>query len=728
MDFLKGNLKKILFKGENGYLVGLFKIKEASSNNNELINQIITFTGYFHELNEMDTYIFYGNFIVHKKYGEQYQVEKYERCKKEDYDSIVEFLSSGLFKGIGEKKAKKIVDVLGNDTLKIIIENPDNLLLIPTINQRQIDTLHTTLLEYENSYETILLLTNLGFTTKESMTIYNKYKLKTQEIINNNIYQITYDIPDLSFKKIDNIALSQNYLKDDARRIEAIIIYVMTELCNLIGHSYLLVEEIYFNVIKVLDTNIKQDIFIERLNSLILDGKIVKEEEKYYLYSLYEAEEYTAKRIKYLIRQDDNIIKNIDKEIENLELTTNIDYNKEQKLAIELSQLKNILVITGGPGTGKTTIIKAIVNLYQSIHKCSNKELMEEVINLAPTGRASKRISESTLLPAYTIHRFLKWNKDLNKFAVNEYNKSDAKLVIIDEASMVDISLFYNLLKGLRTDTKIILVGDYFQLPSVGPGQLLKDVIESEAVPFVELNYLYRQSEGSSIISLAHDVNNGIVNEEIFNKKDDLFFINAKSSDVLNNIKEICNKHIKDSYKDFQVLVPMYKTVNGIDNLNKVIQEIFNPPSNSKNEYKYGDVIYREKDKVLQLTNMPDENIFNGDIGIKKEIKRNEIIIDFDGNLVRFTPSNFNNFKHGYAISIHKSQGSEFKTVVIPVVNDYGKMLYRKLYYTAVTRSKKKLYMVGDINALKYASKNNASDTRRSSLKERLIKNNNVKV
>ncbi len=722
MNFIKGNLKKILFQGENGYFVGLFKIKEASLDNSELINQTITFTGYFHELNEIDTYIFYGKFIFHQKYGEQYQVDSYERCKKEDKESIIEFLTSGLFKGIGEKKAQKIVDVLGKDTLKIILENPDNLLLIPTITKKQVDILHDTLIDYENSYETIILLTDMGFSTKESMTIYNKYKIKTKTIIEDNLYQLTYDLPDLGFKKIDTIATSKNYNKDDPRRIQAAIIYVMNEICNLIGHSYLLIDEIYRNALKVLNIEISEENFINNMNALILSNMVVKEEEKYYLFDMYEAEEFVAKRIKLLLGMKNQEINDLDYNIEELEHNTNIKYNSEQLEAIKLSQLKNFLVITGGPGTGKTTIIKAIVNLYRMINKLSAKDLIEQVVMLAPTGRASKRISESTLLPAYTIHRFLKWNKETNKFAINEYNKSNAKLVIIDEASMVDIYLFYSLLKGIKSDTKIILVGDYFQLPSVGPGQLLKDIIESETVPLIKLNYLYRQKEGSNIINLAYDVNNGNINDEIFNKQQDLIFEEGSNSDVINSIKEICQKHKKDSYKDFQVLVPMYKTLNGIDNLNKIIQEIFNPKSNNKKEYNYGDVTYRENDKILQLTNMPEENIFNGDIGIIDSINKKEIIVDFDGNLVRYTPSNLNKFKHGYAISIHKSQGSEFKTVVIPVVSDYGKMLYRKLYYTAITRSKKKLYIVGDMKALKYASNNINADIRRTTLKDRLIK------
>lgn len=721
MDFIKGNLKRILFQGDNGYIVGLFKVIDTNIENTDMLNQIVTFTGYFHELNEMDTYILYGKFVFHKKYGEQFATESYERCQKEDKDSIVEFLTSGLFKGIGEKKAKKIVDVLGKDTLKIILENPENLILIPTITKKQADMLHNTLLDYESSYQTILYLTELGFSTKESMIIYNKYKQKTMDIINNNLYQITYDLKDLGFNKVDTIFLKQEKNPIDSRRIEAVIIYVMNEICNIIGHSYLLIDEIYSNTLKVLNSKLTEKDFINNLNNLILNDKIVKKEEKYFLKEMDEEEEYIVKRIKYLVGLPSNIIKKLDDKIANLELENRITYNDDQLSAIKLSQEKNFLTITGGPGTGKTTIIKAIVNLYQNINKLNYEDLINEVVMLAPTGRASKRISESTLLPAYTIHRFLKWNKETNKFAVNEYNKSDAKMIIIDEGSMVDIHLFYSLLKGLKTDTKIILVGDYYQLPSVGPGQVLKDIIESEVVPVVKLNYLYRQQEGSNIINLAYQVNNGKIEDDIFYKKSDLYFMNASSSEVLERIKEICINHKRDSYKDFQVLVPMYKTLNGIDNLNKAIQEIFNPKSKKKKEYVVGDVIYRENDKILQLTNMPDENIFNGDIGVISSIDKKEIIIDFDGNLVRFTPSNFNKFKHGYAISIHKSQGSEFKTVVIPVVDEYNHMLYRKLYYTAITRAKRKLYLVGNSNTLKKASINNNSDIRRTTIKDRLI-------
>ena len=295
--------------------------------------------------------------------------------------------------------------------------------------------------------------------------------------------------------------------------------------------------------------------------------------------------------------------------------------------------------------------------------------------------------------------------------------------MIVDEFSMVDTYLFDSLLKGLRYDTKLVLVGDYNQLPSVGPGEILKDMIESNSLNVVSLKELYRQKENSNIISLAYQINDNQIDEAIFNQKEDLIFIPTPVNHVTDKILEIAGE---DTSHTMQVLAPMYKTLNGIDMINHSLQEVYNPKSKNKKELVINGVIFRENDKVIQLSNMPDENVFNGDIGIITEIyngSKKEIYIDFDGNTVRYTPANFQKFKHAYAISIHKSQGSEFDTVLIPLVNQYGKMLYRKLIYTAVTRAKKKLYLVGEISALEKAIQNNDVNLRRTTLKEMLIEN-----
>ncbi len=723
--YIKGNYRRSIYQNSSGYNIGIFKVSDTNDEKlADYLDRTITFTGYFHELNDMDTYIFYGKLVQHEKYGEQFQVESYKRCRPEEKNAIIEFLTSGLFKGIGEKKAKNIVDVLGKDTLKIILENPDNLILIPTITKSNIETLHTKLKEYEASYETIIYLSNLGFSTKDSMLIYNYYKEKTRSIIEENIYQLILDINDITFKKIDQIALNMGIDKISIIRIKAAILYSMGEISNLYGHSYYYKEELTSLLPRILKVSIPEEYFTRAIEELETDLLIVKKETKYYLREMYEAESLIVKRLRLLSKNKPKTDKNIDTKIAELEEFFNITYNDNQKQAIKESYERDFLIITGGPGTGKTTIMKGITELYRTLNKLSYERLEEKIALLAPTGRAAKRMNETTLLKASTIHRFLKWQKETNKFQVNEYNKSKVEFIIIDEASMIDTYLMASLLKGISANCKIVMVGDDHQLPSVGPGQLLHDLIESNKLEVVKLEQLYRQGKDSNILSLAYDIRKGQLNQTIFNRDVDLTFIACSQEQVISNIVEISNTYKDISYKDFQILAPMYKTLTGIDEINNRVQQIFNPPDQIKKQLRIGEVTFRENDKVIQLTNMPEENVYNGDIGIINRIvtsPKKEIHIDFDGNIVKYTPSNFNNFRLAYAISIHKAQGSEFDIVILPIVRNYNKMLYRKLVYTAVTRSKKKLYLIGDITALDTAIKNIQSNIRRTTIKEFLI-------
>ena len=723
--FIKGNYRKSIYENGTGYIIGLFRVSDTNSEDlADYVGRTITFTGYFHELNDNDTYIFYGDKVIHNKYGEQFRVDKYERCKPEEKDSIIEFLTGGLFPGIGEKKAKSIVDVLGKDTLKTILNNPSNLLLIKGITQKNIDILHNKLKEYESSYETILYLTEIGFSQRDAMLIYNYYKKDTLKIIEDDIYILIRDILDITFKKVDHIALGIGIKKDSIIRVKASIIYIINEVCNTYGHSYVYKEELINYLPRVLGIDINDKVLRDSIEELILDTELEISDDKYYLSNMYHAETYIVRRLRSLSNNDDIKSKSIDNKIKEIEELFDIKYNNDQLKAIKHSYLKSFLIITGGPGTGKTTIMKAITEVYRQMNKLSYDKLNERLALLAPTGRAAKRMTEQTNLPASTIHRFLKWNKETNKFQVNEYNKSKVEFVIIDESSMIDTYLMDSLLRGLNANCKIIMVGDDHQLPSVGPGQVLHDLIESDMLPVIELKELYRQSKTSNIISLAYDVRNREINEKIFNINEDLTFINCKDEDVINNICEIANTYIDLSYKKFQILAPMYKGINGIDNINNYVQEIFNKKDKLKKELKLGEVSFREEDKVIQLTNMPDENVYNGDIGLINEIinlKKKEIYIDYDNNIVKYTPSNFNNFRLAYAISIHKSQGSEFDIVILPIVKGYNKMLYQKLIYTAVTRAKKKLFIIGDIKALEIAVKNNREDIRRTTIKDYLI-------
>ncbi len=722
MSRVIGNISKTIFKSDNDYYVAIFRVKDNDVSN-DYNGKTITITGYFYDIDDNLDLSLTGEFTNHQKYGKQFNVTSYQKIIPEDKNSIVSFFSSGLFKGIGETKAIKIYEKFGDDAINIIKNNPNVLYEIKSLTEKNITTLKTKLEELDQSTDTLLNLTELGFTAQDATMIYKNYKQETVTVVNNDIYTLFYDIEKLTFQKVDRIALKNNIKKNDSRRIKAGIIYALRSLANERGDTYSLKEEIYSILRIVINYEPTYEDFLQELENLIKELKVIELSEGYQLMEYYEADNNIVKRLTYLNNKEDLIYKKdyLEKKIALFEEENNITYDEKQKEAIISAFLKNILIITGGPGTGKTTIIKSIVSLYKEIF--NQKDLdNEDIALLAPTGRAAKRIMESTLFKASTIHRFLKWNKENNKFQINEYNKSKAKLVIIDEVSMLDTLLFSSLLNGLRYDTRIILVGDSNQLPSVSPGEVLKDLIKTELFQVIELKNLYRQNDDSNIINLAYDINNGDINYSIFNKNDDLLFYEANSMDLKEKIIKIAEKYKKCSFHDFQIMAPMYKTLNGINNLNQIMQNIFNPKSKEKNEILIYDVLYREGDKVLQLMNMPDDNVYNGDIGIILEIDnlKHEITIDFDSNIVTFNKSNFNNFTLGYVISIHKSQGSEFKSVIIPILNEYGRMLYRKLIYTGVTRSRQKLILIGEKEAFARSVKNNNNDKRKTNLCEKI--------
>ncbi len=718
MAYIKGIYKKCIYHNlDNLYLVGLIKIKENDLDDS-LNEKTITFTGNFSSINVEDTLILNGELVNHFKYGEQFNVSSYEQVLPDDENSIINFLSSDIFPGIREAKAKKIYDTFLDKTMEVILNSPQDLSLVKTITKKNIDILHTKMLEYEENIDILLKLNEVGFSPKDSNLIYKKYRQKSLDIMENDLYQFISEDDNFSFLKLDHIALKKGYSKDDYRRIRSGICYVIKEINNSVGDTYLYCSEIKKFLNKALGINLDEDIFDDNLLFLIEEGRVINNDERYYLKEMYEAEMNISKRMVYLNNKKDLINKKINLEIESLQQEEEIIYNDLQLEAIKDALLKNLLIITGGPGTGKTTIIKAITKLYARIFKLSKDELEDEIALLAPTGRASKRMMESVELPSSTIHRFLKWNKEQNKFGVNEHNKSKVKMVIIDEFSMVDTYLFDSLLKGLKYDTKIIIVGDYHQLPSVGSGQLLKDLIETNKFSCIKLETLYRQQENSNIITLAHDINNGIINTDYFNKSDDLTYLRCDSYNLIDKLTELCITYKDYPYNKFQIMAPMYKTINGIDNLNMIVQNIFNPKDKKKEEITIGDTIYREGDKVIELVNMPDDNVYNGDIGIIDRIDtiNKEISVDYDGNYVKYTKNNLKNFKLGYVISIHKSQGSEFPVVIMPILQEYNRMLYRKLFYTGVTRAKSNLYLLGEGEAIKKAIDNNLSLERKTSL------------
>lgn len=730
-DYIKGSYRSSIFVS-GAFVIGLFKVEETNIEKMKIyVNRTITFKGNFDSLTKGELYKFYGEGINHPKYGFQFDVSSYEITKPDGKDSVITYLSSGIFSGVGKNTAKKIVNILGEDALDLIVQDKSMLDRIPKLSMKKKALIYNTLKENENSRKSILELTNCGFSINDATEIYSIYKENTLKILEYNPYCMINVVKNITFPKIDEIRRNFDIDIDDARRIEACIIYCMSELSFETGDTYSFYEEIVNKLNNYNHTNVDIGLINECIDNLVTDLKIIREDDKYFLTEVYNAEEYIASRISDLVYKKTNNFVKIDKYIKELEKSNNITYNDIQKEAIKKAINNHVTIITGGPGVGKTTIVNAILEVYKKIYKLNLETLEERVILLAPTGRAAKRMMESTNFRAKTIHSFLRWNKEDNTFSVNEFNKDFHRFIIIDETSMIDNELFYNLLKGLRNNIKLVLVGDYNQLPSVKSGNVLRDLIVSNQVDTVNLNYLYRQKDNSYIPVLAREIKDNNLSN-FLEKKDDYMFLKCSDDLIIPRLIDACNLAINKGYdyKKIQVMAPMYAGINGIDNLNKVLQNVFNPKNSEKKEISYGDTIYRVGDKVLQLVNLPDNNVFNGDIGVviaiedanETESGKREIVIDFDGNIVRYDMSSLINIRHGFIMSIHKSQGSEFDLVIMPICNSYKRMLYRKLIYTGITRAKRKLILIGDDRAFIYSVENTREHIRKTDLVNKLHK------
>ena len=721
MNYIKGKLKKIIFhNNDSGYVVALFRVKETNDvAMKEKVNKSITVTGVFTDVNIDISMILYGNYIHNEKFGMQYAVDSYEIEMPTTKDAIIEFLASSFIDGCGEKTAKKIVNHFGEKTLEKIKENRDNLLEIEGMTTIRAAKIYNSLQNYNKSSEAILKFQNLGFTIEECSKIYNKFKDRIDEVLGDAFYDLKEII---DFRKLDSIYMN-NFGNDTSVRIHACFLETMQLLSNYNGDTYYYREEISNTLDKEFNIILTEDVFEEILKELVDNKQIILVDCKIYLAKYYGFEENIAESLKKIDSKVVDKISKIEEKLKDLEDRIGINYNRDQEKAIISALSNNVTIISGGPGTGKTTIINAITKLYIEDKKLGPADILENIALLAPTGRASKKMASSTNLPAYTIHRYLKWYKDSNDFFYNEFNKTNHRLIIVDEVSMIDIELFNALLNGISPGVKLILVGDTFQLPSVGPGLVLDDLIGSDYFNFVPLNQIYRQSDNSYIPYLAKEIKNNDLSEEFLTKKDDYSFFQTKSSQIKDAIEQIIKISLgkKIDEKSMQILAPMYKGENGIDNLNNILQKIYNPASSGKNEITYLDVIYREGDKVLQLVNDLDNNVFNGDIGYIESINGNKIEIDFEGNIVEYEKKNLKQIKHAYAITIHKSQGSEFEHVIMPISNSYYKMLYNKLIYTGVSRAKKTLTIVGDPHSFAKAVANNYSANRKTSLKTKII-------
>lgn len=729
MKLIKGKIRTTIYKNENGFFVGTFRVKETNeSEMQEFINKTITITGTILDPNEEETYILYGEYTRHERFGFQYKIMSYEKEKLTNGDAVIEFLSSSLIKGCGEKTARKIVETLGEKAIDLIKENKNNLLLVPAMTEKRAETIYQAILAHSSSDDLIIELKTLGFSVGEATRIIKKYKEKASDFLHNNLYVFKKII---DFNKLDYI-YTKNFDAESEIRKKECILETMKRISDTAGDIYYYKEEIYEGLKNYFRILLTEEEYTTLLEDLAMSRHIVKLGEKYYLLENYDREHNIRDNLEAILALPKKEIADFDTQIKNLEESLNVSYNIDQKKAIKNALENRVSIISGGPGTGKTTIINAITRLYISMYKLSPIDCMTNIALLAPTGRASKKLAESTHLPAMTIHRYLKWNKDTNDFAINEYNKNHHRLIIVDEVSMIDTHLFDSLLRGLDASIQLILVGDTFQLPSVGAGLILNDLVASDLFSYNPLDKIYRQSENSYIAYLAKEIKDHNLSENFTDKKDDYNFFETESKHITKMIMEICKKSLEKGLKvdDIQILAPMYKGENGIDNLNLALQELFNPEKKELKELKFGDITYREQDKVLQLVNNPDCNVYNGDIGYIKSIetrfnprKKEVVVIDFDGNYVEYNKEDLYMIKHAYAITIHKSQGSEFPHVILPISKNYYKMLYNKLIYTGVSRAKKSLVLVGEKHSFLMAMNNDYSSNRKTSLKEVLLHN-----
>ena len=732
MESIKGYVEHIVYRNEdNGYTVF-----HLSNDDGE-----VTCVGNFHYIEEGELLKLEGEYTTHKLYGLQMKVETSEVCEPEDLISIERYLGSGAVKGVGTALAGKIVKKFKEDTFRIIEEEPERLAEIKGISERKAREIAIQVEEKKDMRQAMIYLQKYGISTTLAAKIYQHYGRNVYRVIEENPYQLADHVSGVGFKTADEIAAKVGIHTDSDYRIRSGIFYTLLQSVN-DGHVYLKQEVLLRKASELLEVEIQD---IEKyLMDLAMEKKIVmkKAENGMRIYSshYYYMEMNVAKMLHDLNVNCDVAEDNLERRLQAIEKNTGLYLDDMQRTAVMEAARRGVMVLTGGPGTGKTTTINAMIHFFES-------EGMD-IYLAAPTGRAAKRMTEATGYEAQTIHRLLEVSGNpeddsINGFQRNEENPLEADVIIIDEMSMVDLPLMYALLGAIVPGTRLILVGDRNQLPSVGPGSVLKDVIDSHCFAVVMLTKIFRQAGQSDIVVNAHKINRG---EEVVldNKSRDFFFLKRQDANVIISvvitlIQKKLPKYVNAKPYDIQVLTPMRKGLLGVERLNRILQEYLNPPEQKKTEKEYGDRLFREGDKVMQIKNNyqlewevatkygmtidKGQGIFNGDMGIIKEINTYEevVIVEYDEQrLVKYPYTLLDELELAYAITIHKSQGSEYPAVVIPLLQGPRQLYHRNLLYTAVTRAKQCVTLVGSDVVFQEMIHNTNEQDRNTSLAERI--------
>ena len=688
----------------------------------------IVIVGSFPRLEEGLNYEFRGYMKEHQKYGEQFVVSSYAKSHSFTKEGLISYLSSDKFPGIGPKLASYIVLELGLTCIDLILEDPDCLDKVYGITKKKKELIYESLKANYDSEQVFIRLYGFGLTDKMIYRLYEAYGDSAANKVEENPYRLIYDIEGYGFKKADALALSLGFKENDMLRIKSAITYTLTYVCYQQGFTYLTKEQLINSTKNLLgnNSNILDNDYNSALEMLLLDNELIYEEDRIFDSLLYKSEVTLAEKILKMCETkiDKYDIDKLKKELKNVSRDLNINYTDLQKEAIVKSLNNKLSIITGGPGTGKSTILNAIIRLYAYMNNLTfpSDELSYKIMLVAPTGRAAKRMEETTNMHASTIHKALGYNYE-GGFSYNENCLLSPSLIIVDEASMLDVNIAASLFKALPNSCRVILVGDSNQLPSVSPGNVLHDLIASNKFHTTRLREIMRQDDGSNIVKLSNMVLNERIDYSIFSKKKDVFLYDCESSNLKQMIYKLLDSFIKsggDLQNQIQILIPMYAGVAGIDEMNKAISERYN---NETMMLVRDNQVFKVNDKVLQLKNDPELGIMNGDIGkvlsVTKVDEKDALLIDFDGKVVTYMAKDFDNLKLAYAISIHKSQGSEYENVILPILPSYNIMLKKKLIYTAITRAKKKLIIVGKIDSFNLAL-HNLEYQRQTSLYQRL--------